>query len=155
MDLMKSIFTRRSVRQYTSEPISQQDLATIIHAGQAGAPSRGRYDLYRFTVISRPAVVKQLSNIHQATAVIVISVQTDQLRGSKYLSAGTMVENMALAAENIGIGACMNMAALPSLPQSLISPEQTPLICLTLGHCTEKLQPRDVPVNRIPTNYVE
>lgn len=59
--------------------------------------------------------------------MIVISVQTDQLRGSKYLSAGTMVENMALAAENIGIGACMNMAALPSLPQSLIPPEQTPL----------------------------
>ncbi|HIW70375.1 MAG TPA: nitroreductase family protein [Candidatus Limosilactobacillus merdipullorum] len=155
MDLMKAIFTRRSIRQYTTQLVTKEELATIIHAGQAGAPSGGSYDLYRFTVITRPELVRQFANTYHAPAVIVISVQTDQLRHSKYVSAGTMVENMALAAENIGIGACMNMSALPEIPPRIIPEGQPPLICLTLGHCDEVLAPREVPTNRILTNFID
>lgn len=155
MELTEAIFTRQSVRDYTDQPVSRDELATVIHAGQAGAAGRGNYEVYHFTVISNSRVTAKLENTYHSPAVIVISVQSDQLRASKYLSAGTMVENMALAAENIGLGACMNMAALSSLPQGVLPEKQTPLICLTLGHIKRPLQRRSIPQDRVPTDYLD
>ncbi|WP_295746883.1 nitroreductase family protein [uncultured Limosilactobacillus sp.] len=155
MELTEAIWTRQSVRDYTEQPVSRDKLSTIVHAGQAGAAGRGNYGVYHFTVISNPQVTAQLANTYHAPAVIVISVRRDQLRASKYLSAGTMVENMALAAENMGVGACMNMAALPSLPAGILPANQTPLICLTLGHTKQPLRRRQLPQDRVPTDYVD
>lgn len=155
MELTEAIMTRRSVRDYTDQPVSKDELATIVHAGQAGAAGRGNYEVYHFTVISNPHLTAQLTNTYHAPAVIVISVRSDQLRESKYLSAGTMIENMALAAENIGVGACMNMAALSSLPAGILPANQTPLICLTLGHTKQPLRRRYIPQDRIATDYVD
>ena len=38
MDALEVLFTRRSIRQYTGESVSQEDLKTILDAGM-NAPS--------------------------------------------------------------------------------------------------------------------
>jgi hypothetical protein len=47
MDVMEAILTRRSIRKYTGEPVSEEDLQTILRAGSY-APSAHNYQPWHF-----------------------------------------------------------------------------------------------------------
>jgi len=94
-----------------------------------------------------------MNGIYDAPTVIVVSSKNNGLMEGN--SAGTIVHNMELEAENQGLGANYNMASLGSIPAGVIPDGFKPLFALTLGQTNETFAPREISLKKIQTNLVK
>lgn len=152
MELMTMLHARKAVREYTGQ-VTPDQLQQLLHAASAAPVGRGNYDNYRLTVIQKPEILQQLPGIYDAPTVIVVSAR--EVRTSKYLSAGAIIHNIELAAEDMGLGANHNLYCVASLPPAIIPAGFTPLFAITLGQTTTSFTPRPIPVDRIKANIVK
>lgn len=114
IDAMKE---RSSTRGYTDEPLTEEELQAILQAGLQAPTARNRQELH-FTVLKKgnPLIGEleteknRLAGVsapahdfsYEAPVVVILSAQRD-FRWST-LDAGIAVENMAIAAEALGLG---------------------------------------------------
>ena len=158
--VINNIMTRTSIRRYTNEPVSQQDVETLLRAGMA-APTAVNAQPWHFVAITDKAKLKELattnrrgSMIEQAVLAIVVCGNMDKAmkgKGQAYwiqdCSAAT--ENILLAAHGLGLGAVWTglypmddrVAAVSQvlhLPQTII-----PLCTIVIGHPAESPTPKD------------
>jgi hypothetical protein len=63
MDILTAIFTRRSVRRFTPEPIAESDLETLLRAGMQ-APSADNGQPWYFVVINDREIMDSIPKIH-------------------------------------------------------------------------------------------
>lgn len=112
MDLFDAIHTRRSIRAYTEEPVSEADLETMLRAAMA-APSAGNAQPWHFVVVTDRAVLNAIPDIHPyaamcktAPAAIVVATELalEKYPGNWPLDCSAAVENLMLAARGLGIG---------------------------------------------------
>lgn len=153
MDLFDVIKSRRSIRQYGPDHISRGALHSIMTAAQCAPVGMGQYDRFQLIVIEDPHTLEQMSNINGATTVIIVAAADPH--PMHYLSAGTIVENMALAATASHVASCVNMAALENLPTGLIPEGFTPVVDLCLGQTRELLAPRKVDNHKILSHVIK
>lgn len=118
MELMKAIAMRKSTRIYKSEQISDVSLSTIMNAGCAAPAGNGAYDTVHLTVIQNPVlldrIAKTAANLFGTpnanplygapTLVIVSGKPIDKFPNIEIANAACIIENMALAATDMGIG---------------------------------------------------
>lgn len=147
METLEAIHTRRSVRSFTDEPVSDEDLQIIIKAA-AAAPCGGNAQMWTFISVrdqKRITAMRTLSPgiIGKPTAVIVMCLDqrrsTTDLEGGMdiipYFDIGAALQNISLASHDIGLGSC----AIGSFhPQALVSffdlPEEVePVLLVVLG----------------------
>jgi len=121
MDGLNCIFNRRSIRKYLKKPVEFDKIAVILKAGSK-APSAGNLQDYRFIVLTDKVVIRHVANhcteqywIAQAPVAIVVCTDIDRteayygLRGQRLYSiqdAAAAMENMLLAAYDLGLGSC-------------------------------------------------
>lgn len=81
--VIDAIMTRISVRQYTDEPLTDQEIETLLKAGMA-APSACNMQPWRFVVVTNPEVrqtitsqIKPAGPASKAPAVIVVCGDMD------------------------------------------------------------------------------
>ena len=116
-NILNVIKQRSSTRKYTDEPLTKEELNTILEAGLQAPTGCNRQEIH-FTVLSGDAPI--LSELNEdknilkgvktsetnfyfdAPTIIILSAQKD-FKWS-VLDAGIAVENMALAAESLGLG---------------------------------------------------
>ncbi|WP_270334910.1 nitroreductase family protein [Ligilactobacillus acidipiscis] len=154
MDIMQTIYQRQAVRDFSDKQVPTKDLQDIMDAGQAGPVGMGEYEKFHFTLLTNSGAIKQVeadsvSNpYYGAPAVIIISAQKqDSSVGSmECVSAGAMVENMALAATGKNLASCVIMGALIPLSKDddLLSKLQipagfAPVISLAVGYPAESI----------------
>ena len=116
MRTTEAICKRSSTRGYTSEPLTKAELDTILHAGLQAPTATNRQELH-FTVLQDgDPLLSEIENeknrqrnidppvnfYYSAPTVIVISGECG-FRWS-FMDAGIAVENMSLAAEELGLG---------------------------------------------------
>ncbi len=117
MNALDAIRSRSSTRGYTPEPLTQDQLETLLHAGLQAPTATNRQEIH-FTVLEggspilreieeeknslRGQVSPEHNFYYEAPAVIILSMERD-FRWS-LVDAGIAVENMALAAEALGLG---------------------------------------------------
>lgn len=152
METFEMIRSRKAIRQYTGQ-ISDEQLNNILLAANAGSVGMGEFENYRLTVIQKPEILSQMNGIYDAPTVIVVSAVNDSLIEGN--SAGTIVHNMELEAEDQGLGANYNMASLGSIPKEVIPKGFKPVFALTLGQTDETFTPREISLNKIKTNIVK
>ncbi|MDU4961860.1 MAG: nitroreductase family protein [Sporomusaceae bacterium] len=112
---METIFARRSVRSYSSQPVSEAQINGLIRAAMA-APSAGNEQPWEFVVVRERSLLEAVMAVHpyaamlrQAPAAIVVCA--DPRRG-KYpfdywiQDCAAAAQNMLLAATGEGLGAC-------------------------------------------------
>lgn len=115
--VIESIKKRSSTRGYTSQPLTEEELSTLIEAGLQAPTATNRQELH-FTVLKdghpllqeleeeknrlREIVNPPHNFYYEAPTVVIISAE----RSFKWSSvdAGIAVENMALAAQGLGLG---------------------------------------------------
>ncbi|MCM1026263.1 MAG: nitroreductase family protein [Roseburia sp.] len=116
-NVIEAIKTRSSTRGYTAESLTESELDTLLHAGLQAPTAANRQEIH-FTVLKGGDPVLQeleeeknrLRNIteaphnfyYEAPVVVILSADADFKWGT--LDAGIAVENMALAAEELGLG---------------------------------------------------
>lgn len=109
---MKALFTRRSIRKYTSEKISTDQMDMLLKAGMY-APSAVNCQPWHFLVIESREQLLEITKIHpyaqmlkQAAAAILVLGDEDQEHAPGYwaVDCGAATENILLAAHGIGLG---------------------------------------------------
>src|SRR5664280_1279752 len=110
------LFTRRSVRRYSGEPVSDAEIRDLLEAAMA-APSACAKDPWHFVVVRGRAVLDKLADalpngpmLRQADAAIVVcgDLARAQRNMESYLiqDCSAAVQNLLLAATSLGLGAC-------------------------------------------------
>lgn len=111
--VQEAIFRRRSIRDFTGEPVPRELLHRIVTAG-TWAPSGLNNQPWRFVLIRDRSVMKLLALqttyahiILGAAALIVVYLDRSAMYDTvkDHQSAGACIQNMLLAAEELGLGA--------------------------------------------------
>ena len=116
-EVIRAIAERSSTRQYTQEKLTQEELSTLIHAGLQAPTAANRQEIH-ITVVDggHPILAEieremragsdrqwpQTSFYFDAPTVMILSADTKFSWGP--IDAGIAVENIALAAEGLGLG---------------------------------------------------
>ena len=107
MDALEAMRRRRSVREYTGEPIPKEDLETIVDAGRL-APSGYNTQPWDFVIVTERDMIEQLKVaslwMEKAGAIIAVALDPTSLWWREDGSAA--VENMLIAATALGYGSC-------------------------------------------------
>ena len=173
-DTLKTIMNRKSVRKFTDKPISEDDIKTILKAGMSG-PSCVNSRCWSFVVVQDKelldmidAAAKQsygddsFSCTRGAPTVIIVSVQEDQgqIAPNMIASAGCVVQNMHLAATDLGLGS-VYLGSIQAVNNSFevlyklkLKDGFWPVAALAVGNAKEAAEEREIPVDKIYTNII-
>jgi len=176
MNTLEAIYSRRSIRNFNGEAITKNELNEILKAAYAAPVGRAMYDTLSLTVVSNKDLLdrwekhmaKAVGNpdmhpFYGAPTVLLVSSEMPAAPSNNvnYSNAAIVVQNMALAATELGVGACHIWGAVgmlngnTELMGELNIPEgKIPCCAIALGHFDGKYELREVAENRIATNYV-
>ena len=156
------LLSHRSIRKFKPDPIPEETLETILHAGTRAATAGG-IQPYAFIVIDDAELLKQISYIPGPLAIVAV---VDQYRVKRYYEANDApfyndqainlmisfwdttiaLHNVVIAAESLGLGAVyigmilsMNLQEILGVPEYVV-----PAGLITLGYPDEapELRPR-------------
>lgn len=107
MEALEAIRKRRSVREYTGEPIPRQDLETIVDAGRLAASGHNTQP-WDFVVVTDRDMIHQLKVASEwmEKAAAIIAVVLDPASRWWQEDGSAAVENMLIAATALGYGSC-------------------------------------------------
>lgn len=138
-ETIQTILSRKSIRAYTDEPVSDEDIATIVSCGLQ-APTGMNRQPWHVTVVQnralldrisaknqeimaaspdestrKKAAVKNFDNFRSAPMAIIISGTNRETY--TIADCANVTENMALAAHALGLGSCYIASFALSLNQ--------------------------------------
>lgn len=113
METLEAIYTRRSVRDFKNDPISEADLGDLLKAGMQ-APSARNEQPWHFIVIDDPELLHAIPDFHPAAkmlleaplAILVCSDRKLEVKRASWLAdCSAATQNILLAAHAKGLGA--------------------------------------------------
>ena len=159
-NLHKLLLERHSIRRYTDQALSPEDVTTILQAALL-APSSKSARPWQFVVVEDPEVLSRLAQCKPAAAMpiakckMAVVVAADPAKSDCYIEdASIAAQLMQLQAADLGIGSCwiqvLNRYSADGNPaQELIQrelnmPLDLPIICvMTFGYPDEQRRPVD------------
>ena len=157
MKTMEAILKRRSIRQFTNQPIAQDDLNTLLRAAMM-APTARNCQEWEFVIVRKKETFQKIMHIHpyakmleQANCAIIVCGNTQREHAPGYWMAdcGAATQNILLAATSLGIGSVWlgvypNEERMNGLAKILNLPEYIkPLNIIALGYPNEKKEEID------------
>lgn len=114
MDIQETLLNRRSIRKYTDQKISSQDINTMLKAAMY-APSAMNTQAWHFIVIEdKNILLNTLQSIpyaemlKQSTAAILVCGDSSIEKNESWLlqNCSAVTQNILLSAFGLGIGSC-------------------------------------------------
>jgi nitroreductase len=114
MEAMEAILTRRSVRKYTDENISDELILELIEAA-ACAPSAGNQQPWQFIIIDDRKLIDKIPDFHphskmlfdaQKTILVCGDLTLEKNKGFWVQDCSSATENILIAARAKGLGSC-------------------------------------------------
>lgn len=106
------ILSRRSIRKYSDEPVSDSDMQKLLEAGMA-APSANNFKPWHLVTVTSRETLDRLAEahpyakmLHTATAAIVVCGQIDISPDYWVQDCSAATENILVAAAGLGLGSC-------------------------------------------------
>lgn len=160
VDVLKIIHQRKSVREYTSSPISIDELHTLVKAGFA-APSAGNLQPWEFIIVTERKKLDVMAEaldfgkmLKEAPAAIVVCGNGREFKPARVSQmwvqdCAAATQNILLAAEGIGLGAVW-LGVYPyedrvkSIEEILkLDKEIVPFCVVSIGHPAGVTTPKD------------
>lgn len=152
MRLTEAILSRRSIRRYTSEPVSDDLVEKLLRAAMS-APSAGNEQPWHFVVIRDRKTMERIQEFHpfarmlrEAPVAILVcgDPRLEKYGGFWVQDCSAATENILIAANSMGLGAVWlglypiderveGMRKLLEIPGHVI-----PLSLVSVGHPAEK-----------------
>ena len=173
MNTFENLYSRKSIRNFNGKNITEEQLKEILKTAYCAPIGRAKYETLMLTVISNrdfldkweKTVAVETNNpdahpFYGAPLVILVSSQMPipEMYNVNYSNCAIVVQNMAIGATEMGIGACHIWGAVRALNKELITelniPQDfVPCCAIALGQTEEKYSLREVIDNRIKTVY--
>ncbi len=150
MDALNVMFTRRSIRKYTDEPVTEEQIKTLLEAGM-NAPSANNRQPWRFIVVDERKQLNAIMDAHPyakmlAQAPLAIVVCGDITISERYWQqdCAAATENILLTARALELGSVWlgvfpneertaGISGLFDLPETV-----RPLCVIAVGHPAEE-----------------
>ena len=174
MNTLEAIAKRVSVRAYKPEQIPEDALQAILMAGMAAPVGMSAYGDLHLTVIQDMDILneigeavnemifktfgKRINKNFGAPTMVVVSSKPGRAPGGEMANTATVLENMAIAATDLGIdniiqgGASAVIAQDPALRKKVAIPDGfTPVLAASFGYAVTQEAPKhhEISVNRI------
>lgn len=153
IDFIKS---RRSIRSYTTQKVSEQDLNEIVECGLY-SPSGMNQQGISFCVITSEEILSELEKManreffYHAPALIVVYCDLDYQYA--YTDGSLCMGQMSLAAHALGLGSCwINQLKEPMFKEILTQiglGNKIIVGSLAVGYPNETPKPRNIKENRV------
>ena len=113
METLEAIYTRRSIRKFSAEPVKETDLEKILKAAMC-APSANHETPWHFIVVKDRKLLEEIPKISrwaqmasQAALAIIVCGDRNLETGKGYwpLDCSAATQNILLAAHSLGYGA--------------------------------------------------
>lgn len=176
MEWNELITKRYSCREYLDGQITTAQLKAILQAGCAAPVARGKFEQLQITVVQNKELLEQIDQAAKqsygddsfsctrgAPTVILVSVQEEQGQISPMMlaSAACVVENMHLAATDLGLGS-VYLGSIQAVNNSFevlyklkLQDGFWPVLALAVGDSVKAAETRDIPMTKIVTNIIE
>jgi nitroreductase len=155
MDAMEAILSRRSIRSYTDQPVTDELIIKLLEAGMS-APSASNQQPWQFVIIDDRAILDEIPKFHpyssmlrKAPLAICVcgDLDLETMRGYWIQDCSAATQNILVAANALGMGAVWlgvypvesrvkAVQKLLGLPEHVI-----PLCFISLGFSAEKKPP--------------
>lgn len=174
MNTLEAIAKRVSVRSYRPEQIPEEALQTILKAGMAAPVGSGAYDTLHLTVIQDMDILneigeavndlvfkvlgRRMNKSFGAPTMIVVSAKPGHMPGIEMANAATVLENMTLAATDMGLDSIIQGGASAVLAQNAFLRAKVqipegfqPALAISVGYgvSAEPAKQHVISVNRI------
>jgi len=157
MDATDALLTRRSIRKYAKEPVSDEAIRALLEAAMA-APSAGNQQPWHFIVIRDRSVLDEIPRLHphaqmvrEAPVAVVVCGDSRAVKYEDYWpqDCAAATENLLLAAHANGLGAVWcgvypieervnPLQRLLGLPEGVL-----PFSLIAMGHPDEEKPPAE------------
>ena len=104
MDALEVLFTRRSIRKYSNESVTEEDLKTVLEAGM-NAPSANNRQPWHFVVVDDRAKLNAIMEVHPYSRMLAEAPMAIVVCGDTKISASFWPQDCAAATENILLAA--------------------------------------------------
>jgi len=113
MDILEAIHSRRSIRKYTDQPVSEEQIRILLAAAMA-APSAGNQQPWQFVVVRDKTTLAEVARLHPyvsmapkaAVGILVCGdTRAEKYAGYWVIDCSAAVQNLLLAAHGLGLGA--------------------------------------------------
>ncbi len=159
MDAIKAIMTRRSVRGFTEQPVTEQQVETILRAAMA-APSAYNEQPWEFIVVDDKAKLEAISKLNKyalfaktapvgiLTCIDFNKVRHQDQRDYGIIDVSIATQNILLAVHALGLGATWtgiypNKALVAPFAKEFNLPEHiVPLAFVPIGY------PKSIPAHK-------
>lgn len=172
MELTSIFNTRKSIRSFTGETVSEETRKKILHAANVSPVGQAKYETVHLTVVKSKDILVELeqntakifnvdnrSFLYGAPELIIVSTTATDNVG--YSNAAIIAHDMSLAAVDEGVGVChiwgciMALAANQELIAKLGIPEGfAPACAVAIGKTNETYTEREIPEDRIAINVI-
>ena len=149
-----AILARRSIRKYTSEPVSEEQIKALLEAAMA-APSGMNRKPWHFVAVTDRLTLDKLGDVARSwgmlkEATLAVVACGDPAISEKYWVQDTVaaIENLLIAVSMLGLGAVWlgchpNPERVEPTREILGIPEEIdPIAVLSIGHPAEEKEPR-------------
>ena len=152
MDAIEAILSRRSIRKYTSQKISDQVIKDLLEAAMS-APSANNEQPWHFIIINEHKILEDIPKFHpysgmlrEAPLAILVCVDLDAgSEGFLVQDGSAATENILIAAHAKGLGAVWlgiyplkeritGMRKLLAIPERIL-----PLSLISIGYPAERI----------------
>lgn len=112
MDAIEALLTRRAVREFTPEPVTEEQLHTILNAAMH-APSACNQQPWHFIVVDQRETLDAIAGVHpyaqmllQAPLAVIVcaDVTLETCPGHWVSDCSAAMENLLVAARAVGLG---------------------------------------------------
>ena len=176
MEFRDTLFARHSCRAYADTPVEERQLGMVLEAANAAPIGKKKYENVQLTVIRDKAVLDAITQnarqrlgdpeadpLYGAPVVIVVSVREmeGQITPVSIANAACVMENMHLAATDLGLGSCYLWGVVQTMLDSFdllykldLQEGFWPVSALALG-VEREAQPAKTPtVKKLHTNFI-
>lgn len=175
METTKALQMRQSVRSYKSEQITDSELSSVLDAAYLAPVAMGQYEDTQLLVIQDAATLNTLNDLfgkqigdtsmkptYGAPTVIFVLGKSDAEEILIGANASVIVENMTIAASDIGLGSCYLFGVSQATQgnadvRSLLKLQDgwRTVAGIALGYPADTLTERTVDTAKMVTNYIK
>ena len=153
-ETINTIFSRRSIRKYTDEPVSEEDIKTLLEAVMA-APSGSNRQPWHFIVLTERQTLDRLAEAHNRAKMLREAPLCISVCGDKSVSERFWVQDCSAATENLLLAVtalCLGAVWCGVYPRNEriekiggilgVKNPVIPLNIIAIGHPAEEKPPR-------------